>query len=224
MSKERPILFSGPMVRAILSGSKTQTRRVVKPQDVVEGPTESDPAPYLHGIQCPGLCDYGCDAHPCPYGAPGDQLWVRETFNSDWCDRVIYRADGGSAREAGYASEPKWKPSIFMRRSESRLTLEVTSVRVERLHDISNEDAIAEGIERPVVDGRSLGWENYLWHGHGAAPKKYRDAWLWQYSTYGADRVDGPRLSYSSLWSSINGPASWEANPWVWVVGFKRAD
>lgn len=253
--KERPILFSGPMIRAILAGTKTQTRRIVK------GPN----ADIVNDYELRGLQDYPdgttravFDHHTeepfsvrCPYGKPGDRLWVKETWGL--FDRtsfggaegygVAWRATHPGLEDGvewidgpddwGYPQAPAspslvprdtWRPSIHMPRWASRLTLEVTDRRVERLHDISEEDAIAEGVERPVVDGHVLGWENYLWHGNRDAPQKYRDAWEWQYSTYGADRENAARLSFSSLWASINGPESWAANPWVWVVSFRRVE
>ncbi len=135
--KERPILFKGEMIRAILEGRKTQTRRVVKPQPdsvrksvFVESGYET-----IHGYEI-----------KCPYGQVGDRLWVRETFNSDWCDHVIYKADGGSAIDAGYKTEPKWKPSIHMKRQYSRINLEITDIRIERLQDITEKDSQDEGV------------------------------------------------------------------------------
>ena len=135
--KERPILFSGPMIRALLAGTKTQTRRIVKPQ------------PKNRLVYA--LDWYDADGvHPgvkvkCPYGRGGDLLWVRETFFPRLQNTAaIYRADSpddGMAEMYG-----GWKPSIFMPRTLSRLTLEVTNVRAERLHDISEEDAKAEGV------------------------------------------------------------------------------
>lgn len=186
--KERPILFSAPMVRAILEGRKTMTRRVVKNKCALSWllPTGFTPEFVTNS-----------ENHLCPYGQVGDRLWVRETFGQ--CDRVvphvIYRADGESPNP-----DFKWKPSIFMPRKYSRITLEMTNVRVERLQDISEEDAKAEGIEQ--IDGL---WKNYLPEG-----------------ILGWISIDDPRESFRTLWTSINGPESWNANPWVWVVEFKR--
>ena len=137
--KERPILFSGEMVRAILDDRKTMTRRVVKPQ-----PEQDTDCPYHIGTGIERK------ARICPYGKPGDRLWVRETF----CDRnnngeqikPLYRSDGQEYQDGdGRLFEPKWKPSIFMPRWASRITLEITNVRVERLQDISNKDIESEG-------------------------------------------------------------------------------
>ena len=173
---ERPILFSGPMVRAILEGRKSQTRRVVKPQ----------PASHQGRIEWsyhnPGWWIVQGDVSNtwsrvrCHYGVPGDRLWVRETFNPDWTDRVIYKADGGSAVEAGWPREPRWKPSIFMPRRACRLVLEVTGVRVERLQEISSTDAEAEGVQCQPMSAK--GFVDY-----------YRDLW---------DRLNAKRAPWAS--------------------------
>lgn len=123
---EHPILFSGQMVNAILTGKKTQTRRVIKPQSLLDNHTRVD----------------AC--YKCPYGAPGDLLWVRETFDVRTVagDTVVfYRADCGSDGDGA-----KWKPSIFMPRALSRISLKITDVRVERLQEMKREEAEAEGI------------------------------------------------------------------------------
>lgn len=220
--KERPILFSAPMVRAILEGRKTVTRRVLPGYQVpmldtdgrwlsvaqhhrqwgfaVSGETE--------GVCAKGLETSGC----CPYGKPGERLWVRETW---YCDHfevmrgpylkpddlnvseaiddgtLVYAADGLTPYEA---DQPIWKPSIHMPRWASRILLEITDVRVERLQDISEEQALAEGIAK-TQDG-----------GYHVESGKH----------YFASPVD----SFASLWSSVGG--DWDANPWVWVVEFKR--
>ena len=195
--KERPILFNAPMVRAILDGRKTVTRRVVKPQPA--GEIRRGEPDFNHWIDTKywerqnqkenrGI---GTRGFACPYGQPGgDRLYVRETFGhfernenfAPGCE-VFYRADGESL-----AVEP-WRPSIHMPRWASRITLEITSVRVERLQDISVADAIAEG-----CPGGEHG-DRY------AALEQYR-----------------------ALWESINGPGSWDANPWVWAITFKRVE
>lgn len=199
------------MVRAILEGRKTQTRRIVKPPglhfeyvpDGVKGPywragewhrrngvmTDISSGPW-HGMNDNGTRQWVLSL--CPYGQPGDRLWVKETYSAhgelgDW-GRKYYRADLGD-----HAREPHglaWRPSIFMSRSASRITLEVTGVRVERLQDISCEDAKSEGC---TVDS---------WH-------------------YPVSTTPG-KSAYRTLWESINGPDSWDANPWVWVISFKR--
>ena len=194
---ERPILFSAPMVRAILAGTKTQTRRVVKPQPAERGDNGGAFMEIIPSLlpSRGGLFDvrYALDnprAIRCPYGQPGDRLWVRETFghferneNFKPGAEVFYRADGNCLE-----LEP-WRPSIHMPRWASRITLEITGVRVERLQDISEADAYAEGIQ-------------------------HCDLW-----------GDGtPRGFYRVLWEQINGAGSWDASPWVWVVEFKRME
>lgn len=183
---ERPILFSGPMVRAVLSGAKSQTRRVVKPQ-ATSGPHDLE--------QTIGTPDSlaAFVRHRCPYGVPGDRLWVRET----WGPGPFYRAD-----DETISPSDGWRPSIHMPRWASRLTLEVVNVRVERLQDISDEDARAEGCPCYVcgapLDGRS---ENDCHCFH-----KQADAY-----------------DFRNLWDSINAErAPWASNPWCWVVSFKR--
>jgi len=195
---EKPILFNGKMVRAILEGRKTQTRRVIKPQPVYDS--------FIHlGAGISGLWrGYPADQTIpiweayCPYGRPGDQLWVRETFcpvddrefgGKEWVD---YRATPkySSEHPAGWEIEPgnpnalKWKPSIFMPRKFSRIQLEITGVRVERIQEITDEDIVAEG---------------GCIYGAGA--------WEW----------------FIPLWDGINAKRgfSFESNPWVWVVEFR---
>lgn len=202
-AQEKPILFSAPMLRALLAGSKTQTRREmrVQPHDGAEVvcddfyPTvitkngDEEPGPEVFGA----WWSDGDQALRCPYGKPGDRLWVKETFAVSPQDgSILYAADSQIGRVA-----PVHKPSIFMPRTASRITLEITHVRVERLQDISKADALREG----VVELRD---------GFGLADTSHFHA---------AD----PRQSYWSLWESINGQGSVEANPWVWVVEFQRS-
>ena len=197
--KERPILMNGAMVRAVLDGSKTQTRRVVKQLDPAMGActTGND------GLPMPVCWAYGGPVLHCPYGKPGDRIWVRETW---YCDHfevqkgpylevpeahelLVYRADNERPYEA---EQPVWRPSIHMPRWASRVLLEIVSVRVERLNDCSDADARAEGTPG----------------GHGVIPSYNYNA--------------TPSEHFSHLWESINGAGSWAANPWVWVIEFKR--
>jgi hypothetical protein len=219
--KERPILFSAPMVRALLAGTKTQTRRVMphQPQEILPGyapkvywpardrhMTHGDPdgAAYLQ-FERPGDYDgahvmRGGFGFRCRYGQPGDRLWVREAW------RPVHGGypDQGARYRADFdRDQTVWRPSIHMPRWASRITLEVTRVRVERLQDISEADAVAEGV-RP--DRRCLPDDD------AAA-----------FSRIGKVRGNSfPIARYAALWESINGPGSWDANPWVWVVEFKR--
>lgn len=183
---ERPILFSAPMVRAILNGTKTQTRRVVKPQPVA---TRGSKKPW---------CSIEDLLKTCPYGQPGDRLWVRESGwerpertprmmreGADTWEPYYYDADGWIDED--HADFKRWgfrrRPSIHMPRWASRIDLEITAVRVERLQDISEPDAKAEGVDPQFLLART---------------------------------------GFVSLWESINGTASWDENPWVWVIEFKR--
>lgn len=181
--KERPILFSGEMVRAILEGRKTQTRRVVKmpPFDSSDETLGSYLIAHMDG---------------CPYGQVGDRLWVRETWAyCPYRNCFFYRADNFPEDKF------KWKPSIHMIRAASRITLEITGIRVERLQDISEEDAIAEGIQKNPVQ-----FDTRLNYPAGSSAAGWHN----------------PKNSFRSLWRSINGKDSWELNPCVWVIEFKQ--
>ncbi|MCF5691104.1 hypothetical protein GIV23_12035 [Pseudomonas sp. PA-1-2A] len=216
--KERPILFSAPMVRAILEGRKTVTRRAVKPQPEVRMVDMIGPMLTFknkrggHWLYPNAKAQIIAD---CPYGKPGDRLWVRETFIDLHGTGVEHRPDpAGPLQRYAYAADCrprshsdearkdfglKYKPSIHMPRAACRILLEITDVRVERLQDITEEQARAEGV-RLYTDHAELGdW----WHVDGI-------------ETYSAD----PRKSFELLWSSVGG--DWNANPWVWVVECKR--
>ena len=202
--KERPILFSGEMVRAILDGRKTQTRRVVKELPGGRGGPVGDHVKFWRkGNEDPGRwC--GCDGLgslgwvKCPFGVPGDRLWVRETWHANHTKEVVhYRADYGEHdpfREETCGEDhslvgERWRPSIHMPRWASRITLEVTDVRVERLQEITNGEARAEGFP---VDESGTWW----------------------------------RDRFHSGWDALNAKRGfgWDTNPWVWVVEFKRVE
>lgn len=207
--KERPILFSAEMVRAILEGHKTQTRRIVKDKHF---DLSNYDFRYLYdkpdGVLQAAFRNKKHEDHflsmPCPYGQPGDRLWVRETWaKTSVCPIVetinnqmtVYRACDNRTDYGG-----PWKPSIHMPRSASRITLEITGIRVERLGDITVKDSIKEGIGR-----NDYAWENYLASENN--PQRFGLI---------------PQDSFASLWKSINGPDSWAPNPWVWVIEFRR--
>ena len=217
--KERPILFSAPMVRAINADRKTQTRRTVKPQPEWTEPAtawtfhedgHSGPGWYAHNDDYP---EEGSLFYRCPYGQPGDRLWVRETWQhansphgpyEPGCT-CFYRADywddphgmdGEKSPEGKYRA---WIPSIHMPRAASRINLEVVHVRVEKLQDISEADAIAEGVQ-------SVGGGRYWLGADGLTPR------------------GSAVTAYRDLWIHINGAESWDENPWVWVVEFKRIE
>jgi hypothetical protein len=203
--KERPILFSALMVRALLNCTKSQTRRIVKPQPEWTEPGtawtfrddgHSGPGWYAYNEDYP---EEGALFYRCPYGIPGDRLWVRESFcvPSDAPENTRYVAYMADACED--PGRLRWKPSIHMPRWASRILLEITGVRVERLQAISEADARAEGI----TDGGCLSCGDHEPCGC-------------------ADPKPDARDSFCRLWQSINGEQSWHANPWVWVVEFKR--
>ena len=198
MANSRPILFSGAMVRAILENSKTQTRRIVKPQPTTE--IRSGMMGYW-SIQ-PDVREFSC-----PYGQPGDRLWVRETWQA-WaeCDKLkATQLPADAMANLNFpANGNTWpsriRSSIHMPRWASRITLEITGVRVEKLQGISESDAIAEGC--------SKNHNGYYWGGPHAVS--------------GLKQMATAKSAYNDLWTSINGPDSWAANPWVWVVEFKK--
>lgn len=221
--KEYPMLFSGPMVRAIIANRKHQTRRIMKNQPNIDPQTgdwmfsSSDGSQEVHPIE--HWIEIQIKLHY-PYGNVGDRLWVRETWagHGDFdkqSPKVLsemgfygglwYKADypeGYDGPWDGYRG--KWRPSIHMPRASSRILLEITDIRVEQLTYISEDDAIDEGIEsfRPVP-------------GDGYAVTVYRNYQTGRWST-------SARYSFDTLWESIHGPKSFEANPWVWVTSFKR--
>jgi hypothetical protein len=201
----KPILFSGEMVRAILDGRKTMTRRIlgnkkIWPCDLIQDSEIREGKEVALGYED----EYGnwhTTESACPYGGPGDRLWVRETWQGT-PDCISYRAtDPRQVIEFNY---DRWCPSIFMPRWASRITLEITNVRVEKLREITEEDAIREGI--PSV------YENYsnavqLW---SEKHKKYFT---------GENHIS----VFQQIWNSINGKKHpWDANPWVWVISFRR--
>ena len=240
--KERPILFSAPMVRALLDGSKNQTRRIMKPQHL------------KFFDQSAGDMLGSWNKRPLPYGQPGDRLWVRESWrigawredtgqvaidylasapqktpwitvpeepenyhgesvfekywaqSTDDCFKSNFEMDDNDRYHWEPGQSPcRKRPSIHMPRWASRITLEVTSVRVERLQDISEADAIAEGIDQIGGATSCTPWKNY-----GLKPGAPH-----------AMNCSSPITSYSTLWASINGLGSWDLNPWVWVIEFK---
>ncbi len=213
--KERPILFSGVMVRAILNDRKTQTRRILKPtvspacreemrstakSEIIEWREQNGRWFGLHEWETLCFAD-------CPYGLPGDRLWVRETCSftvngyPNVCKPSIVPHDAKvwyrEANDRPTWAETKWHPSIFMPRWASRITLEIADVRIERLWDMTEHDAMAEGCEdapNPDFDEKEPMDES---------PFTFK-------------------AGFMKLWSEINGLASWYANPWVWVIEFKR--
>lgn len=207
--KERGMIFNGEMVRAILDGRKTQTRRIMQDQPVLNGNFyEVFGAAWSKGMtSIPAVPGHSLSTR-CPFGVVSDRIWVRETFQGPLFDYdlmdsyckdstpfekpefCVYKADEVPAPEFYDADNElhcRWRPSIHMPRWASRITLEITSIRVERLRSMSQEDARAEGViaaSGPMEAG----------------------------------------LAFRELWDSIYGPESWQANPWVWVIEFKRVE
>lgn len=226
--RERAINMRDHEVRAILSGAKTQHRVPVKPQPdgrrdrvvsrehasewaarridagmLVTAQYEADGSPLI-GTAVGRHCHA---AKPSPFGAPGDRLWVREAHAFDLCedsegnaaDRVLYRADHNGTAPL------RWRPSIHMPRWASRLTLRVTDVRVERVQDITEEDARAEGArELPLQEGAPGAW--------------------WRFPDTGMGPHRSARAAFADLWRDTYGTESWDANSWVWVVSFEREE
>ncbi|EPH2707609.1 morphogenetic protein [Klebsiella pneumoniae] len=209
--KERGMIFNGEMVRAILDGRKTQTRRIMAPQPADDIERCIFPNPEAIGWKSSLRHKHGSTtAHFCHYGKPGDRIWVRETFQGPLFDYdlmdsyckdptpfekpefCVYKADGVPAPEF-YDTDDElhccWRQSIHMPRWASRILLEITNVRVERLKSISDGDAIREGCST-------------------------------------ADMKSGDCVAdvFARLWASIYGAESWNANPWVWVIEFKRVE
>jgi hypothetical protein len=198
--KERPILFSGPMVRALLAGTKTQTRRAIKAVAPTGEVRWSDHNPGWWHVHNDPIHNTWSRLK-CPYGDPGDRLWVREAcFTDDERRIALYAADGYLA-----VAHYKRRNYIHMPRWACRLVLEVTGIRVERLRAIGVENAIAEGLLRHNGEVETW-WGNGR---EGGAPHLNTCRWL------------SPVECYRDLWESINGAGSWTINPWVWVVEFK---
>ncbi|HIC8803536.1 TPA: hypothetical protein ACW720_003501 [Enterobacter asburiae] len=223
--KERGMIFNGEMVRAILGGQKTQTRRIVNWRGLSEGLNLNFsglrvceyPKGWVIESESRSSTEWRCQPTPFPFGAVGDRIWVRETFQGPLFDLeqmeayqedsskfhkpefCVYKADGKPAPEYFDADDNLhcgWRPSIHMPRWASRITLEITGVRVERLNTISQEDAQAEGMEL-------TGWRQHT------------------LTRIAEGEVLTPYDNFAQLWESIYGEGSWHTNPWVWVIEFK---
>ncbi|MGK0844625.1 hypothetical protein ACRE5O_18520 [Klebsiella pneumoniae] len=222
--KEHGMIFNGEMVRALLDGRKTQTRRPIKWKQTrfTEIGEREDGSKWPWSEDAEHACDFW---HPCPFGAVGDRIWVRETFQGPLFDYdlmdsyckdptpfekpefCVYKADGVPAPEFYDADDElhcSWRPSIHMPRWASRILLEITDVRVERLNAISEEDAEAEGIDMEALYDSQDCYDCIADHNMTGRPT-----------------VTG---AFKYLWESIYGEESWKANGWVWVISFKRVE
>jgi hypothetical protein len=193
IAKEKPMLFSAPMVRAILAGTKKQTRRVVKEPVQSWMQTAINPEWFKSVLT------------QCPFGNIGDVIWVRETWQYvDFAGEdngYVYRATDPDWETM---EEWKWKPSIFMPKEACRIKLKIEDIKIEKLHDITEQDAIDEGVERLPNETGLLAYRSYL-----TTPDKQQLPCF-------------PYVSYRTLWQKINGRESWDLNPWVWVITFNR--
>lgn len=205
--KERPVIFNGEMVRAILDGRKTQTRRTLTERHlhlIDAASSAGECYPLESGVDHENSQSYYREH--CPFGQVGDRLWVREAFRvhsrATDVSTLVYRASERNSWTEQTRRVPvlvcnkqvspeKWTPSIHMPRWASRITLEITDVRIERLNDISEEDAKAEGVKAGVSPGHE-----HMMH----------------------------QVAFREFWQSIYGEESWNANPWVWVIEFKRVE
>jgi len=213
--RERPIIFNADMVRAVLDGRKTQTRRIVKWRGLDEGlnlqfsglRASKETGGWVIESNSRTSSEWRCQPTPCPFGAVGDRLWVRETFGFEIRsvggsphEQIVYRASKPDAVRLydcnGKPQPMKWTPSLHMRRKYSRITLEITGVRVERLWDITEDDAKAEGCTFEALRFKP-GTREVEEMGHTAV------------------------CQFGGLWQSIYGADSWQVNPWVWVIEFK---
>lgn len=238
--KARPIIFNGDMVRALLDGRKTQTRRVVKPQP--DRPLVRNAAGDWRGADREGI-DPRSPTWPCPYGQPGDLLWVRETWQEFFEDEmppgrglnmrgrmgspaqpgrsvIAYRADGEMPPHPEYGAAC-WRPSIHMPRWASRLTLRITEVRVQRLQEISEDDARTEGVHLTAIAPGDL-YRNLPCAHCGQREQQHvgmaRACWGGRGTCFSKLTLRG---GFAYLWGSIHGDGAWASNPWVWAITFE---
>ncbi|WP_440706829.1 hypothetical protein [Klebsiella pneumoniae] len=202
--REKGLIFNSEMVRAILDGRKTQTRRPIKWKQTrfTEIGEREDGSKWPWSEDAEHACDFW---HPCPFGAVGDRIWVRETWNK-YGGLLTYRADHDWIDDMRKETvcTAKWVPSIHMPRWASRILLEITDVRVERLNAISEEDAEAEGIDMEALYDSQDCYDCIANHNMTGRPT-----------------VTG---AFKYLWESIYGEEGWKSNPWVWVIEFKRIE
>lgn len=238
MAKERPILFSGHRVLEILAGMKTQTRSAIKPQPLTWDTVKQQPferPDLIPGAWSP-LGDHSEDRF-CPYGRVGDRLWVREAWmhggNAAPAYARRYRADDYTVPGLGDFDGEPWRPSIFLPRWASRITLEITEVRAQHVQSISEQDATAEGFEsvpfvrwyegmKPMLDGSLVRQQS-----RGIPPESWTE--VRALKDVGGSDYDplerSAKEGFCAVWDSINRKKfPWSSNPWVWAVSFQRID
>lgn len=216
--KERPILYSAPMVVAILDGRKSQTRRVIKPEPHCDLSIAGEYGLVMNGeVVSPET--WRC-WNKCPYGIVGDRLWVRESWRvtlkfDDISPNQLPEGIGVEYPATSHINilEGRKRPSIHMPRSLSRILTEITDIRVQRLQDITPEEAKAEGLKGISKDGKTVKFGIPDLDGY---PGTDNHGWPWKEWEF------DPVMAYKRLWEKIDGKGSWDKNPWLWVVEFKR--
>lgn len=210
----KPILFSTPMVQAILDGRKTQTRRVIKSKHesglFFVSKTNNGQVTGITSLDWDELPKNDCTNDIQPICKVGDVLWVRETwqYSDDLNEPYLYKQKFMEEYHPEYWDMMKWKPSIFMPKEACRIFLRVKNIRAERLHDISENDAINEGVQPLLMSGMQLATSGQLYRNYMDNSKTFNDGCK-------------PLNSFMTLWQSINGTESWSNNPWVWVYEFE---
>lgn len=223
--KERPIIFNGAMVRAILDDRKTQTRRLVTLREFCRSPLSGYDWHFRDRCGCWNDVSTEWLLLRCPYGKVGDKLWVRETFCVEDDGKIVYRADGAGISSLSYLAKT-WRPSIHMPRWASRITLQITGIRVERVQDINQHDALCEGVPRsedfpiepfstywcPICSGAGT---------VGGVARSRGDQFGW--TDMDCDECNTPQKIFRNMWNYLYAEKrqGWYENPWVWVISFE---
>ncbi len=221
MRKETGLMFKAPLVLAILAGQKTQTRRIVKWKGLQKGlnlgfsglRAGNTGDNWVLESNTPTSSEWRCTPTPCPFGKPGDRIYVREAHaHHPHFPQMAFRADGEEFEDAdGFLWEPKWTPAIHMKKEEARIWLEITGVRVERLQQITDADALAEGVDRTNTSIPGYARERFqrLWDSTTGRP------------TLPAN-TNSKRYARVKQWLDTHPDTTgWAANLWVWVIDFK---
>lgn len=219
--KQTPLLFSTPMVQAVLSGIKTMTRRLKGLEEINKNPNSYRAAEFINGLwhfDNKSIL-WGDPVIKCPYGMPNDILWVKETHFVTDHGHYIFKADSSEETDLPNFFHPKWKPSIFLPKAHSRIWLQITDIKVERLHSITEADIKAEGIKILVSENNKpifrLGEDN--------AAITFMPQNFWKDATTATD-YHYFFAHWAELWCKLNGRPNWDLNPWVWVIKFERIE